>query len=224
MPNDLDVPPELRFDPMLATAGVHLVDPEMLCAGKLLVSAVEQQGNASAILDVCCVHFGTKDEATSIDENVAFAAVDAFGTIVAPNTADASGSNRLAIDDRSTRLRVAANPYTELLTQDGVEMLPRAVHAPQTEIVIRGLPGWELVRQQPPRATTSNDVEDCVQDLANRMQPRSADGLGRREQRVQASEFRRPSGRSGRVAGQREKDHDAANAVQHVVPRPTPER
>jgi hypothetical protein len=93
MPNDLHIPPELRFDPMLATASVPLVDPEMLYAGKLLVSAVEQQGYAGTVLDVCCVHFGTKDEATSVDENVAFAAVDTFGTIVAADTADTSGSN-----------------------------------------------------------------------------------------------------------------------------------
>jgi hypothetical protein len=70
MPYDFDVPSELRLDPMLATAGVPLVDPEMLYAGKLLVSAVEQQGYAGAIPDVCCVHFGTKDEAASVDENV----------------------------------------------------------------------------------------------------------------------------------------------------------
>jgi hypothetical protein len=71
----IHVPPELRFNPMLTAAGVALFDPKMLDAGKLLVGAVEQQGNAGAILDVCSVHFGTQDEATSVDENMAFAAV-----------------------------------------------------------------------------------------------------------------------------------------------------
>jgi len=172
------VPPELRFDPMLTAAGVALVDPKMLDTGKLLVSAVEQQGNAGAILDVCCVHFGTNDKATSVDENVAFAAVDAFGTIVAGDTADASGSNRLAIGDRSTWLRVAADANAELLTEDSVEMLPRAVHTPQTEIVIGGLPGWELVREQPPGAAAPHDVEDGIQDFADWVQSRSANAFG----------------------------------------------
>jgi hypothetical protein len=140
MPNDLDVPPELRFDPMLATAGVPLVDPQMLYTRKLLVSAVEQQRYAGAILDVCCVHFGTKDEAASVDENVAFAAVDAFGTIVAADTADASGSDRLAIDDRRTWLRVAADADAELLAEDSVEMLPRAVQPPQLGVPRSRLP------------------------------------------------------------------------------------
>ena len=61
------------------------------------------------------------------DKNVAFAAVDAFGTIVAADTADASGANRLAIDDRSTRRRVAAHAYAELLAENSVEMLPHAI-------------------------------------------------------------------------------------------------
>lgn len=178
VPNDLDIPAQLRLDPMLATAGVALIDPKVSDARKLLVSTVKKQGDTGAILDVCSVHFGTKDEATSVDENVAFAAVDALGTIVAANTADTSGSNRLAIDDRSTRLRVAADAYAELLAQDRIEMLPRAVHAPQTEIVICGLPGWELVRQQSPGTAASHDIENRVQDLADRVESWTAQGFG----------------------------------------------
>jgi hypothetical protein len=53
-------------------------------------------------------------------------------------------------------------------------------------LIIAGAAG---VREQSPSAATAHHVEDCVQDLAERVQPRSANCLGRREERVQASEF-----------------------------------
>jgi hypothetical protein len=55
--------------------------------------------------------------------------------------------------------------------------------------VIGGLPGRELVRQQSPGATASNDVEDGVQDLARQMKPGSPDTPGRRQERLQTSEL-----------------------------------
>jgi hypothetical protein len=116
VPNGLDIPAELRLDPVLATACVALVDPKVSDAGKLFVSAVEQQRHAGPILNIRGVHHRSKDEATSIGENVAFAAVDTLGTIVAPEAAHASGSDPLAVDDRSARLRVATDAYAELLT------------------------------------------------------------------------------------------------------------
>ena len=74
VPNDLDIPAELRLDPVLATAGVALVDPKVSDAGKLLVSAVEQERDAGPILNIRGVHLRSKDEAASIDENVALIA------------------------------------------------------------------------------------------------------------------------------------------------------
>ena len=174
---------------MLATAGVALVDPQVGDARKLLVSAVEQQRHGRTILNICRVHLGSKDEATSIDENVAFAAVDTLGTIVAADAADASGSNRLAIDDARARLRVASHVCAELVAQDSVEVLPGAIQAPPTEIVIRSLPGWEFMRQQSPGAAASHDIEDRIQDFADRMEPGPTQAFGRWEKRVKAGKL-----------------------------------
>src|SRR5215211_6708615 len=41
-----------------------------------------------------------------------------------------------------------------------------------------GLPGWEVVGQKPPGAATTDDVEDSVKDLTQRVKPRSPGGLG----------------------------------------------
>ena len=89
MPNHLDPPPKVLLDPALTTAGVALVDPQVLDAGEVIGNSLQQQGHGSAILNVSRVHFRSQHEALAIYENVALAAIDAFGTIIAPHTADA---------------------------------------------------------------------------------------------------------------------------------------
>ena len=189
MPNHLDPPPKVLLDPTLTTAGVALVDPQVLDAGEVIGNSLQQQGHGSAILNVRRVHLRSQHEPLAIYENVALAAIDAFGAIVATYAADPGRPDRLTVDDASGRLRVASNTRAELLTQHLVEMLPRSIHTPEPKVVVGGLPGWELVRQQPPRAATSNDVEDGVQDLTHRMKPGAADTLGRRQERIQAGEL-----------------------------------
>ena len=145
MSNNLDIPAELRLDPMLSTSRVALVDPQMPDARKLLVSAFQQQRHGSAILNIRRVHPGSENQATRIDEDMAFAPIDTFGTVVAADAADTSGSNRLAVDDASTWLRVASSTRAELLAQDSVQLLPRAIQTPQPEVVIHGLLGRQVM-------------------------------------------------------------------------------
>ena len=189
MANDLHIPSELRLDPMLSTPRVALIDPEVGDARKLVVGAFQQQWDAGAILNVCRMHPGSKNQATGIDEDVAFAAIDAFGTVVATNTADTSGPNGLAVDDASARLGVAPDTGAELLAERRVQVLPRAIQTPQPEVMVGGLPSWKFVRQQPPGAATPQDVENGVQDLAYRVQARSTKLIGRREQWFETSEL-----------------------------------
>ena len=130
MPNNLHIPAELRLDPTLPTSRVALVDPQMPDARKLLVSAFQQQRHGSAILNIRRVHPGSKNQATRIDQDMAFAPIDTFGTVVAADAADTGGSNRLTVDDASTRLRVASSTRAELLAEDSVQVLPRAIQTP----------------------------------------------------------------------------------------------
>ena len=136
------------------------------------------------------MHLHPQDYPLAVYQDVALAAVDALGAVVAADATDPSCSHRLAVDNPGARLRVTPDTCAELLTQDVVETLPRAVQTPEAKVVVGGLPRWELVRQQPPRAATSNDVEDGVQDLAQRMKPGSADTQARRQERIQTGELR----------------------------------
>ena len=62
---------------MPTTPGVALVNPKVLEGRELFVGAVQQERHAGAVLNVGRVHLGPKDQATSIDQDVAFAAIDA---------------------------------------------------------------------------------------------------------------------------------------------------
>jgi hypothetical protein len=84
-------------------------------ARKLLVSPVEQQRHSRTILDIRCVHLRSKNQSTGVDEDVAFSAIDALGSVVAADAVDTRGANRLPVDDASTRFRVASNSRAELL-------------------------------------------------------------------------------------------------------------
>jgi hypothetical protein len=93
MTNNLHPPPELRLDPMLATSCVPLVYPEVFDARELLVGAVKQQRDAGPILDIGSVHFGSKNQATGIDQDVPFAAIDAFSAVIPADASHASRSD-----------------------------------------------------------------------------------------------------------------------------------
>ncbi len=189
MSDDLHTPPEVVLDPSLAATCIALIDPKVFDMRELFVGSLQQQRHARAILNVGCVHFGAQYQAARVDQYVALAAIDAFGAVIAALTADAGRPDRLAIDDARAGMRVASDADAELLAQNRVHVFPGAIETPQTEIVISSLPGWELVREQPPGAATPNNVEDGVQDLTDRMQAGTADIPGWRQQRVQAGKL-----------------------------------
>ena len=189
MPNDLHSPAEVLLDPGLAAACVALIYPEVLNTRELVVSSFQEQRHGPTVLDVGRVYLGAQYQTARIDQDVALAAVDTFRSVVATYAADTGRPDGLAIDDPSTRLRVTPDGGAELLPQDGVQVFPSAVQAPQPEIVIGGLPGCELVGQQSPGTATPNNIEDGVQDLADGVQAGSAEPLGWRQKRLEASEL-----------------------------------
>ena len=153
---------------------------------KLLVSTLEQQRHRRAVLDIGRVHFGAQYEAARIDQDMAFGAIDALGPIVATDAPNPSRAYGLAVDNTGARVGVASDAGAELLAKGGVHLFPRAIQAPQPEVVIGRLPSRKLVWQQPPRTATPNHVEDRVDDLAHGMQSGSTETLRRRQERLQA--------------------------------------
>src|SRR5215208_2693129 len=98
---------------------------------------------------------------------MALPALDLFPAIVAALFSAHPGTlDRLAVRYASARLGVPLQANSHSLAQGGVHLLPCPVQAPGAEVMVDGLPGWEVVGQQPPGAAAADDVEDGVKDLA----------------------------------------------------------
>src|SRR5215212_439803 len=90
-----------------------------------------------------------------------------LATVVTARTTSLGSPDRLGVDDGGAGSRLSARQATQPFAQDGVYLLPGAVHAPSPEVVVGGLPGQgEVVGEQAPSTSTPEHVEDGVQYLA----------------------------------------------------------
>src|SRR5215203_3096709 len=90
-----------------------------------------------------------------------------LATVVTARTTSLGSRDRLGIDDGGAGSRIWARQATQPFAQDGMYLLPGAVHAPSPEVVVGGLPRQgEVVREQAPSTPAPEHVEDGVQYLA----------------------------------------------------------
>ena len=61
-----------------------------------------------------------------------------------------------------------------------MQLLPGAVDASGSEVVVDGFPGREVVQEQAPGAATLEYVEDGIEDLAGMVKTRATGSLDRR--------------------------------------------
>jgi hypothetical protein len=97
--------------------------------------------------------------------------------------------DRLAIHDGCAGLGVPLQADPHSLAQGSVHLLPGTIQTPESEVVIYGLPGREVVWQQPPGTATTHDVEDGVEDLAQMMEARTSVGFGSGKVGLQTAPF-----------------------------------
>lgn len=89
-----------------------------------------------------------------------------FSPVVPLGAASVSGLDGLTIHPSGCRRRRGSGLQTDLLAQPSVELFPDAAGAPQAEVVIGGLPGWEIVGQHAPGAAGTQVMEDGIEDFA----------------------------------------------------------
>src|SRR5512140_3790444 len=67
-----------------------------------------------------------------------------------------------------------------MFSQMGVNLVPQAIALPESEVVIDSAPRSEVLGQIPPLAASPDQIEDCVEQLPERMLAASAllAGLG----------------------------------------------
>src|SRR5450759_303704 len=78
------------------------------------------------------------------------------------------GFDTLTINNRRTGLGLAAFMHANLRHQCGINLFPGAIFAPAPIIPIHGLPRWQVMRHQAPGATTTQNIENGIQNFAER--------------------------------------------------------
>jgi hypothetical protein len=128
---------------------------------------------------------GPQDQPLSIHQQGPFTPTQLFGPIIATYTSHSRRLDRLAIENRGTRLGVASSLHAERLPQGRVNSLPHAYQPPTPKVMVHRLPRRQIVGHQPPGTATTQAIEDCMQDVMHRMAPRPAPCLGRWQLRHQ---------------------------------------
>src|SRR5215218_7505004 len=144
--HDLHAQAEHFFCPLLASALVTRIHPQVREVLKVISYTLQQQLDPILIGNLGAVDLGFKHQAFCVYQQVTLPAANLLPTIVSPRfSTHPSSLCRLGIHYSSTGLRVSPQPYSQAFTQSCVESLPRAIDAPDSEVVMYGLPGRKVV-------------------------------------------------------------------------------
>lgn len=115
------------------------------------------------------VNHHRQDEPRRVGDDMALTPLDEFAPVEAtPWPTDAARLDRLAIDDRRRRARLASFLDASGPTQRIVEAFDQAGGHPPAEVVVDGLPGREAAAapgKHPPRAAGPGEVERGVHEV-----------------------------------------------------------
>jgi hypothetical protein len=144
-------------------------------AWKVLWCEIQQDlDTLPVVLDLRAMDLGFEHQALRIYEQVSLSALDLLTAIVTTLLSAYPGRlDRLAIYYACAGLRISLHADPHPFAQGSVHPLPGSIHSPQTEVVVDGLPGWEVMRKQAPGTAAPYDVEDGIEDLAQAMKARS---------------------------------------------------
>lgn len=87
----------------------------------------------------------------------------------------------LTADDPGARFAVAPRLFTDPFAQGIVDPLPGTIATPEPDIVVDGLPGWDVVRELAPGTASTNGIADGIQNLTS-VASRTTTSLGCRGQ------------------------------------------
>jgi hypothetical protein len=108
----------------------------------------QQELDALPVLDLCAVNPSFEHQTLGVHQQVALSALDLLATIVSSFISAHPGRfDRLAIYDARARLRVSLEANSHPLAQGSVHPFPGSIHSPETEVMVDGLPGWEVMGQ-----------------------------------------------------------------------------
>lgn len=184
--------------------GVCPIGPDQFQAAPAVVEAafdplkqlLQDQLAALAIRNASTVDDHQQQQAQCVYNDMSFATNDLLMHINAARLAAFTGFDTLAIADGGRRLRLATFTDPHGAHQFGVDFLPSAIAAPGSVVTINRLPRRQVVGQQAPSTTTANNIEEGIEDLAQRPLARSS-ALALRHRQQWLNDFR--ENQSGRL-------------------------
>lgn len=168
--HDFHSPPELLSKPVDQGPPLMTVSPEQLETGKQRLEWRKQLLGTSQIGLTGGGDLHCQEMALGIDEGVSFAFPDAFARIEAFfRAAYRTGCDRLTVNHCCTWLFVSALLLPHPLAQALQSLIPDPCVAPHPKGGVDRPPVWQIMGQLSPRAATTQDVENPIDDFASLM-------------------------------------------------------
>src|SRR5215218_7590017 len=120
-------PPAQRFAEPILQSSISRVGPHQLDGREEMLQTLQQELGSGAIVDVGWMHAVLQQIALRINEKMALAALDLLAAIVPTGPAHLRGLDRLTVDDRGCRLRIAADRAAITLAQNLGHVLPGTI-------------------------------------------------------------------------------------------------
>src|SRR5918998_6284581 len=103
-----------------------------------------------------------------------------MAVIAADRSRFLDGLHTMGVYDRCRRLRIPAHTLPLRCPERSEDAVPHTTQAKAAEVVVDCLPRREVTREVAPRASRPEQVEDRVEDGAQRVAARSSSGLDQR--------------------------------------------
>ena len=160
--------------------------------GKVLGRDVaEQERSRHPIVETRTGNEDSQHQAQRIDQQMPLAPFDFLAPIIPTRGApDLRGLDRLAIDARGTRGRLAPRCYAGSFTQGLHDLGPGPVVAPLRKVIIDRALGQQIMRQHVPLTTAPVQIKKRIEDFSHvdlTRVPSAWTRLGRRDQRCHDS-------------------------------------
>ncbi len=147
----------------------------------------QEQFTARAIREARTVYHDQQQQPQDVHHDMPFAPFDLLVDIYSSLFPAFRRFDALTIHNCRTGLRRSPFLLADGFDQSCVEHVPQPAVAPAPVIPVHRLPRGKIVRQQPPRLSTTNDVENGIENLPVCPEARTAPSLhGRVEQSGQA--------------------------------------
>jgi hypothetical protein len=164
--DDIEDPVAKRLCPLHQATCVTSIRPDASEPRKPSGYSHHDEFGPVSILDTCRMDDHGKQQARSVNYDMALTAIDFLAGIVATGTASLGRFHALAINDCSTGTGFSSHAYSHLSAQHIMSDLPDSSQPPLAEVVVYRLPFGEVVRQHTPLTTGAYHVENCIQDLS----------------------------------------------------------